>query len=487
MARGGWLVVVLFGWASSASAQVVPPPPPAYASASIGLDVVLEPLVTAAEADVASGRYAMALGRTQAVLSEAPASSAVHVRAEGLALLARQRLGDQPAGTVAADEAYAPLVAAASDDVTASRFDLARARLGWVLLRVPADGALAVRAHAIGAALEQRASSPVATTSPAIRVPPSGAVWATPALPSTARQPSADPTRRTDAEIVDLYVTGGLMGVYLGSWILVGTDALNGMSSRDAELTLAGTMLAGAGVMTLATFALDQIDHGPRAGQPSAIAGGMRFGFVLAGLTLGTLVQDHGSWGTAEHFDALGIGLLGGATIGAILAYTANPHPSQTQFTQATGVWGAMLGAELGALIAPLAFPNSGATTERWQTGFGLPLGGLSVGLATGLLLSAAHEHFSARRSWLTTLGLVCGTAGGTLIWMLVSAGERWTFDLPTWGGIAGVGGLGGLILAAALTGGDRGSRDWEDETPPPQLSIAPTTGGATIGVNGTF
>jgi hypothetical protein len=489
----GALVALL--WSRSyAHAQVVPPPPAAYASASIGLDLVLEPLATAAETDLANGSLTLALARTQTVLAEAPASSSVHVRAEGLSLLAHQRLGDAPPDAVDTDAVFAPLVAAASDDVTASRFDLARARLAWVAAHVPAQSALALRARAIGAALDARAAGAPASTAPTttVYVPPTAgtSTWTTPVLadPTQAVTPPDDghrPRRRQDIEIVDLYITSGLMGAYFGAWISESSGLLNGASSDDQSRILSIAMLAGAGVLTLGVFALDQIDDGPRSGQPGAISSGMRFGFVLSGLTLGLLSQDN-HFDSAATFDFMGVGLIGGTALGAIFAYTAEPHPSQVQFTQTTGVWGGMLGAELGALIAPLAFPNSGATAERWHAGFGLTLGGLSAGILTGLALSAAHEHFSSRRSWLTTLGLVAGTGAGTLIWLLVSAASHWTFDLATWGGIAGAAGIGGLVLAAVLTEGDHGPRDW-DEPSAVQLSFSPTVGGATIGLSGGF
>ena len=67
-----------------------------------------------------------------------------------------------------------------------------------------------------------------------------------------------------------------------------------------------------------------------------------------------------------------------------------------------------------------------------------------------------------------------------------VGVGNHGNFDLPTWGGIAGLTGLGGLILATVLTDGDRGARDF-DETPPVQVSVAPTLGGASLSFDGTF
>lgn len=507
MSRDGWFAVgAVFVVACSvghASAQDVPAPPPAYASASIGVDLVLEPLVSAAEADLSRGEIVMALARTQVVLAEAPASTSVRVRAEGLTLLARQRLGATVPGPVGTDDAYAPIVSAASDDVAAARFELGRARLGWIAAHVPPESALALRARAVLAALEARAASGPAPTAPpptvaTVVVPPPTATavaptsvvapptW--PSAPGTPPEPETpeDPRRRADVEIVDLYITGGLMGAYLGAWIPESARLLEGMAGDEQTRVLAFSMLGGAGVLTLGILGLDQIDHGPRSGQPTSIATGIRFGFVLGGLTLGVL-SARSSYSTGEQFDAMGIGLLGGALVGTVFAYAAEPHPSQVQFTQTSGLWGGILGAELATLVAPLAFPNFGADRDRMEAGFGITLAGLSTGILTGVVLSAAHEHFSSRRSWLTTLGMLAGTGAGTLIWLLVTAATG-TFDAPTWGGISAVGSLGGFILATVLTERDAGPREWDATAPSAvQVSLTPTLGGASVGISGGF
>lgn len=497
MSRAAWIALGVLSLSLPARAQDVPPPPAAYASASIGVDLVVEPLVAAAEADLARGELVMALARAQVVIAETPASSSVRVRAEGLTLLARQRLGAQVPGTVSTDDAYAPLLSAATDDVTAGRFDLGRARLAWIAAHAPAESALALRGRSVLAALEARAASapptaPAASVLPAPVAPAPAPTWVVPppvttgarASTSVPTGPPEDPRRRADAEIIDLYVTAGLMGAYFGAWIPESAGLIEHSPSDEASRTLAFAMIGGAGVLTLSVFGLDQIDHGPRSGQPTAIATGIRFGFVLSGLSLGVL-SARSSYSTGEAFDAMGIGLVGGALLGTIFAYAAEPHPSQVQFTQTSGIWGGVLGAQLAALIAPLAFPNLGAGDDRMEAGFGITLGGMSAGLLTGMVLSAAHEHFSSRRAWLATLGQLAGTGAGTLIWLLVSAAAD-TFDAPTWGGISAATGLGGLILVTALTGNDHGPREW-DETPEVQLSVSPTMGGATVGLGGAF
>lgn len=484
--------------AGRALAQDVPAPPAAYASSSLGADLVLEPLVAAAETDLAQGNTSIAMARAQLVLAEVAASSTVHVRAEGIVMLGTER-GAAAATDTPPDVLLAPLVDAASGDITASRFTLARARLTWALARVAPDGALGIRATAISRALEARAAS-APTTPPTVATtaapPPTAPRWvvvapgtAPPIAPAVERPPvepaaPADPRRRSDAEIVDLYVTFGIMGAGIGVWAPVSTGALASLSDRDEQLALTGALVGGAGVFLLGAFGLDQIGGGLRMGQPDAIAQGTRFGLVLATLSIGIYASDH-SLDTGGVFDMLGIGLLGGTALGAVAAFGLEPHPSQTEFTQNTGIWGAILGSELGALIAPLAYPNYGSEQERTQLGFGLPLAGLSVGILTGVALSAAHENFSSRRSWLMTVGALGGAGAGSLIWFLVSQATS-SFDVPTWGAISGLGTIGGLVLVGALTSGDDGARDW-DALPDVQVSFAPTVGGATVGLSGTF
>ncbi len=497
-------VLAVSGPAFRARAQEVPPPPAAYASAALGADLVLEPLVAAAETDLAQGSTPLAMARAQLVLGEVAASSTVHVRAEGIVMLGSER-GAQPATDTPPDVLLAPLVDAASADVTASRFALGRARLSWVLGRVAPDGALGIRATAISRALEARAASAsgtlaapttTTTTTTTAAPPPVAPRWVvvgpgTPPPTSTATAPHpyappppADPRRRGDAEIVDLYITFGVMGAGIGVWAPVSTGALATLSDRDQQLALTGALVGGTGVFLLGAFALDQIDGGLRSGQPDAIAQGTRFGLVLASLSVGIYTTDH-SIDTGGVFDMLGIGLLGGTALGAIAAFGLEPHPAQTEFTQNTGIWGAILGAELGALVAPLAYPNFGSEDERQQLGFGMPLAGLTVGILTGVALSAAHENFSSRRSWLMSVGALGGAGAGSLVWFLVSEGTS-SFDVATWGGIAALGSIGGLVLVGLLTTGDDGERNW-DGLPDVQLAFTPTLGGATVGLNGTF
>ena len=511
LAVASWAVAISL--TSLASAQT-PPPPSGYAAASITPDLVLEPLLAAAEADLGRGEAALALARATAVTAAVPPDSATHVRAEGLVLLATQRLAGAPATTVAADVALAPLVDTAALDGPAGRGTLARARLEFVLGRIAGTSALATRATALRAALDAQAAAPPPTVATTTAVAPQyqpiygGAaptyVYTAPDGPDSPQshlargQTTDDPHRRGDAEIVELYITGGLFGGYIGAWIPYGSGLFNGAAADDRARLTTAAVLIGSGVSVLGIFGLDQIDRGLRTGVPAGIGMGIRYGLGLGGLMLG-IVGARTSGTTEAAFNVMGFSGLAGGLLGAVLTMTLEPHPSQVQFTQTSGLWGVLFGAQLAMLIAPLIRADRvttpfGGTFDSGQTrqevGFGLTFAGLGAGVLTGMIFSAAHINPSARRSWHLTLGFLAGTGGGTLLWSLISALSG-TLDVPTLGGCQFVGAIGGLVISGLLSSGDRERANWDEDpaaaAPTFQVSISPTQGGGVIGVNGAF
>jgi hypothetical protein len=510
MLRFVGVVVVALSLASLASAQDVPP---SYASAAPSVEVVLEPLVTAAEGDLGRGDAALAQARANLVLGLVPTSSPLHVRAEGLVLLATQRLAGAAIAETPADVLLTPLVESATSDAAGGRADLARARLDFVAAHVAATSGLALRVAAVRASLDAHASVPqppttttaappitatttatTTTTAPTIVVVPAQGYtttqpgWGTQPQPPPA--PPADPRRRGDGEMVELYITSGVFGGVVGAWIPYGSGLLTSRSpSEDAARGLSVATLLGTGVFMLGAFGLDQVEGGMRTGQPGSIAMGMRFGLGIGALTLGILGADT-SLSTQVAFNVVGLAGVTGALLGVVGAYGLNPHPSQVQFTQTATLWGAILGAELAAFAVPLAYPSGSSSFTRGQdaqrAGFGITLGGMSLGLLTGLALSAAHVNVSARRSWLMTLGVILGTAAGSSLWALISAASQ-GFDVPTWGSCAGLGSIAGLVLVGFLTSEDSAPRSWDDVPVQVQASFAPMQDGGAVMINGQF
>src|SRR5436190_7195539 len=81
-------ILALFAPVARAQDEVVPPPPPAGPSPA---ELVVAPLLNAAEQDLAENRVPLALARTTAVAELLPEGVPLRVRADGLRLLAQQR------------------------------------------------------------------------------------------------------------------------------------------------------------------------------------------------------------------------------------------------------------------------------------------------------------------------------------------------------------------------------------------------------------
>lgn len=398
-------------------------------------------------------------------------------------------------------EALTPLVDAAATDATAGRTDLARARLDFVIAHVVPTARIAIRAQAIRAAMD--AHGPVVTTAPSQAVsqlaapnplyptvapapgqPQAGYRYAVPTWTPPPPAPPEDPRRRSTGEIIELYVTAGVFGAYTGAWIPYGAGVFNTSSGTDEARALPIAMVLGAGTFVLGVFALDQIDGALRTGQPAALAIGIRYGLGIGALSLG-IAGARTSGSTDAAFNVMGFSALGGLAVGAALGFGLEPHPSQVQFVQTVGLWGAMVGAELAAIVAPqvedgcIPFSPCPAAVE---TGFGLALGGLGAGIVAGLITSAAGANLSARRSWFMTLGALAGVAVGSGLWGLISYTVN-EVDVVAWGTSALLGSVAGLIVVGFLTGDDDRTRTWND----PQVSIAPTVGGAQVILSGAL
>lgn len=197
---------------------------PATSSAqdAITADLVLEPMIIAAEADLQSNELARALSRASFVTEALPSSSALATRAAGLTLLAQHRLAGGMVAGVTPSVALAPLVDAAELDRVAGRMALAEARLDLVIARLPASDPLAVRAAALRAA----------TLPPATTVPPSVVAAPTIASPQVVYVPAssggyavpsgvpASEPRRRRGSSADWSLAGPGIGLLAGGWLV---------------------------------------------------------------------------------------------------------------------------------------------------------------------------------------------------------------------------------------------------------------------------
>src|SRR5690606_12757061 len=128
--------------------EVAPPPTPAVAPlvSGVPLDLLVAPLLAAAEADLAAGRIRLALIRATIVGEALPEGLPLRVRADGLRLLANRRLAEEIAPSPLGD-VLAPLVTQAELDLRAGQPQIALPRLDFALARLPASSPLAARAH----------------------------------------------------------------------------------------------------------------------------------------------------------------------------------------------------------------------------------------------------------------------------------------------------------------------------------------------------
>jgi hypothetical protein len=469
------------------------------------MDDVVSPLLTAAEADVAAGRAALALARAQIVFDAVGAASPLRARADSVRTAATAALGGAAAEAQPPDTVVQPLVDAAEQDSQRGQHALSIARCDFAMQRLPAGGALATRATALRqAAMRLLSASTIVQAPPppvpgayppAVAQPGLMSAYGQPIVPSEP-PPPRDPTRRGDGELVELYITASLYGIYTGFWIPFAAG-LEGGSGRDAGPANVGyslALLAGGGLFALGVAGLDSGD-GLRTGVGPSISIGTRLGLLSGFLMWGafdevlapTLVCPGGSscaenrtgWTQRTAFP-LAMG-AGGMVIGAIVGYGLRPTTNQVRFVELQGgLWGTSFGLFLGLAATPQG---------NEPVGFGFTLGGLAAGVLATSIVGAAGIDMSQRRAWLITAGWAAGVGAAALVSLIVSAATAEFGAFPiVFGGIGAATSLGGLILAGLLSEGvDRG------RTPPrtAEIDIRPTfgplEGGGMAGVSGTF
>ncbi|UJR78482.1 hypothetical protein [Sandaracinus amylolyticus] len=512
------LLTALSLTAAAAHAQEPPPAAPGTYALTVALDDVVLPLLAAAETDAAQGRPGLAQARAQVVLETLPATSTLRVRAEGVRLVAQQALGATPVAPTAPEVLVEPLVVQAEQDTQRGSHALAIARLDFALARVPAGGELARRAQALRAAASQllvQGQPAVVPTAPvgqpAVVAPYGGyapvAPVADPELAAASAEPVApvDPTRRGDAEAIELYITAAAYGVYLGFWIpfaagLEGDDSSSGGSPENLGYSL--SMLAGGGVMALLVAGLDS-GEGLRTGVGPSISMGIRYGLGMGFLMWGALdpilsstrlpssdptcsfcegPENRGGWAERTALPmAFG---LGGGLLGAVIGYGTSPSTDDVRFVETSGIWGTGLG-----LLCAIA------AAEDSSQGFGITATGLGVGLLTTSIMAGAGVDVSARRGWLMTLGFAIGAGAGTIVPALAAAGTG-DFDYRIFGAVAAVTSVAGLVTAFILTDGmdermrERRAQEQRAGFDPMRdlrIGAGPTEGGGVFSLSGQF
>jgi hypothetical protein len=483
------------------------------------MDDVVLPLILAAEEDVGAGRAALGLARAELALATVGPNSAIRVRAEGVRLVAMQRLEGATADPPPAEQVVEPLLRAAELDIQNGRHALAVARVELVLARVPEDSPVATSARAFRSVAAQLvgtsagsvpvASSPSAGSDPRTlssgwgREPASAAstslgAYEAPVPRTDSELAASEPRghgalRRGDGEVVELYIDAALYGGYVGFWF----PFVAGLGSRDrrtgssdasgAQLGYSLSVLAGGSLLILGAALLDQGD-GLRTGIAPAISTGIRYGVLAGFLMWGALdrslspVRDPVTFeenrgGLAERTGMPVLFGLGGLLTGAAVGYGLLPGISEVRFVETSAIWGTGIGFFLAIAAARDA-----------AEAFGITAAGLATGLLTSAVLCGTGLRISPARSWLMTLGFVVGIGVGTLVPALASAGSG-QFDVRVFGAVAVATSIAGLIVSGIVTEGmDAEGPDARSQIQPDvQIGFGPTEGGGIVTFRGTF
>lgn len=460
-ARQGWVIGMswIAWWA-------VPSP----AAAQIPVEVVVEPLVRAAEEDVASGRAALAQARSRAVMEVLHPAAPLTARAQQV--LAAAPVNDEvPPQT----EVFAPIVEQAEQDLATGSLPIATARLDFVLARVPADTPVAQRARQLRDAASNAVPPPPAPGTPQVTV---GPTWPAAAVPPevspvepAAERPPVDPERRGTPEMVELYISAGLFGGFTGVWL----PYLAGVEDNDRYAPVAYVLVPAVFTALTVTGAvlLDVAGEPMRTGVAPAISTGIRWGAAQ-----GLLIWASAHESVTDPRDAVSLvwgASAAGLALGAAAGYGLRPSTDQVRFVEGGMLWGAWL----SGLVAL-------GLEEDSELPFQVMLGGVNTGLVATAVLAAAGLELSARQVFSLHLGLAVGAGVGAGITGLFAI--RNDVDRPVWAMGLGIGSAVGLgVSAAFLAAIGEDDTGGPDSPPDVAFGVSPVKGGAVVEVSGSL
>lgn len=452
------------GSLASPTGEPSPPPLP---------PVTAQPLLEAAEQDLAMGNIGLATARLTIAMSVLVPNTPLHVRAQALMALAQAR---QDEVTVARppEQVVSPLLMQAERDLAAGAPALAHARATLATNHLPEASPLRARAaQIIGRAATSAPSTPLvgqSTTPYETRAYDSAAQPFEP-YRREPHTPPRDPSRRGTGEIVELYITAGLFGVGSGIYL---TNAASGGTAEATAYSL--TALGGGAVMAASVLLLDLTDS-IETGMAPAISMGIRAGLAY-GLTTSYMLSEVGVspdplavssliWGGAA------IGLVTGAAVG----FGANPSVRQVRFIESTELWGLGLGIGLAML-----------TDFQDAAGSVIMFGGLSAGLIAGLSVVGANAELSTRHSLYLDLGFLAGGGVGVAIAGAVAVyGDLGGDETIAVGGALLAGSVAGWALLFGLTSGMSDAEEEDPESAEVRMGLSPVEGGGVGSLYGRF
>jgi len=449
--------------ATAPPGELAVPPPPGAPAAAPAAEVV-RPLLDAAEQDMAAGRHVLALSRASVVSHALPENTPLRIRADGLRLIAQQRMGGD-ATPPPLDEVLAPLVAQAELDVRGRRMHIALPRLDFAMSRLAEgsplrDRAARLREIAIGAS-----QTPAAPTQPTYAPAPVPYVAVPPTRPP---RPERDPTERTTGEAVELYITGSLLGALTGGYIpFVASDQTAG------TVTYTLSVIGGAAVFAVGVLSLD-LSGALRSGIPPTISSSIRFGFANGMFAFG-LAAALGMDDPNGYFSLAWGGAATGALVGLAVGFGAQPSTREARIVESFGWWGAGLAGGVSLLT----------DYQDEAVAFAIPLAGLNAGLLGGIAAAAGGLSMSTRRVMFIDLGFFLGFGVGvglTTAGYLLSRANH--VEAPALGVGGLIGAVGGWTLLYLITDGmDDAASDVAEL--PFHLGASPLPGGGMVTIAG--
>lgn len=320
-----------------------------------------------------------------------------------------------------------------------------------------------------GVAVQAPQSQASAYAQPVYQPTPQVYPTAEPLVPARRRGDRLEDTANA-GEIVDLMITTGAYGVFLGNAIVTWSDLdqtfdpATGMTIRSGDdvvrIRFVSTFL-GAALSLTGLLAADA----PR-GVPTTMAMGLRYGVALS--AFGGVAFSDGGGSVDGLLAVMAIGGIAGMGLGAGLGFGLRPHPSRSRFVESGILWGTTLGGMLG-----------GAFGDNAQHVFGGMLAG-SLGAIVAHSIIAAMVPVHVGRGWLMNgaFAVGCGLAafltwgfGGSSV-----SGDTYLATMSATGFVA-------LAVVFALTDFIQDSGWDESELPEVvrnmQIDVAPTQGGA--------
>ncbi|MEZ4432806.1 MAG: hypothetical protein R3F65_10360 [bacterium] len=301
---------------------------------------------------------------------------------------------------------------------------------------------------------------------------PGGRAVAAPGQDEAEAQVARHERRRTTSELAVLYIDGVLYGIASGSGFAIANDA-----DELSQVVLPGLALGGlvAGGLALAD---DMRPFG--YGVPRSVSAGLRLGLLEGVLWTSfayATVHRHNEFGPLSAFFLVWLPTTAGAVAGGFIGERIGSTPGAAALVESAGLWSALVG---GLVAGGLLDDFSGRSDDAVLLTAALALNAGAIG---GALLAAETAPSQARARYVDLGGL----SGAVLLGGLYLA-------------IAGDDQLDGAVLALVTAFGISGgigtawmlTRDLDrDEFVAPgealRLGVAPTDGGAMIGLGGAF